>query len=176
MLPFDRYSGNGKELLGRLKQGGGTSRHGYGLRVFDQCGTSCVYCDRILDDSYESWLDISIDHVIPKSKNRTPWYSERKDWIEDLANIVTCCRACNEFLNGYRVKWDLPKNESEFFDLRDKAFVEKQNCARKRHQKERTLYKRWYAMRAEIRKARAAYEAGDYMTIDEYIAQQRKKA
>jgi hypothetical protein len=29
---------------------------------------------------------------------------------------------------------------------------------------------------AEIREARAAYQAGDYVTIDEYIAQQHEKA
>ena len=28
----------------------------------------------------------------------------------------------------------------------------------------------------EIREARAAYEAGDYVTIDEYVAQQEKNA
>lgn len=29
---------------------------------------------------------------------------------------------------------------------------------------------------AEIREARAAYESGDYVTIDEYVAQQEKNA
>jgi len=29
---------------------------------------------------------------------------------------------------------------------------------------------------AEIQEARAAYQAGDYMTIDEYIARRREKA
>jgi hypothetical protein len=31
------------------------------------------------------------------------------------------------------------------------------------------------AAQAEIREARAAYEAGDYVTIDEYIDQRRKR-
>jgi hypothetical protein len=31
-------------------------------------------------------------------------------------------------------------------------------------------------VQAEIREARAAYQAGDYVTIDEYIAQRRTKA
>ena len=30
-------------------------------------------------------------------------------------------------------------------------------------------------VQAEIREARANYEAGDHLTIDEYIAQRRKK-
>jgi hypothetical protein len=31
-------------------------------------------------------------------------------------------------------------------------------------------------VQAEIRKARAAYQAGDYVTIDEYVARRREKA
>ena len=31
-------------------------------------------------------------------------------------------------------------------------------------------------VQAEIREARAAYQAGDYVTIDEYIARRREKA
>ncbi len=31
-------------------------------------------------------------------------------------------------------------------------------------------------VQAEIREARAAYQAGDYMTIDKYVAQRHKKA
>ena len=31
-------------------------------------------------------------------------------------------------------------------------------------------------VQAEIREARAAYQAGDYVTIDEYIARRRRKA
>jgi len=31
------------------------------------------------------------------------------------------------------------------------------------------------AVQAEIREARAAYQAGDYITIDEYIAGRRRK-
>jgi hypothetical protein len=31
-------------------------------------------------------------------------------------------------------------------------------------------------VQAEIREARAAYQAGDYVTIDEYIIQRREKA
>lgn len=32
------------------------------------------------------------------------------------------------------------------------------------------------AVQAEIREARAAYQAGDYMTIDEYVARRHEKA
>ena len=36
------------------------------------------------------------------------------------------------------------------------------------------LWERDPAVQAEIREARAAYQAGDYVTIDEYIAPKRR--
>lgn len=54
-----------------------------------------------LSEPYEAWLDVSIDHVIPRGTVKRLGYPQ--DWVEDIANLVTSCRACNEFLNGYRV-------------------------------------------------------------------------
>lgn len=149
MLPFDRYPGNGRKLLGKPAQGDGTCRHSYGPPVFDQCGMSCAYCGRSLDSPYESWLDISIDHVIPRS---AAWYSQCSEWIDDMANIVTCCRACNEFLNQYKVDSPPPNDLSEFFELRNRVFVEKREHACKRHREERDWYERWVRLKAEEKK------------------------
>jgi len=63
--PFDRYEGGGRRLLGKPAWGNGSSRRGYGLVVFDQCGSVCVYCGYDMGAAYESWLNLSIDHVIP---------------------------------------------------------------------------------------------------------------
>ena len=41
---------------------------------------------------------------------------------------------------------------------------------------EEDLWERDTAVRPEIQEARAAYQAGDYVTIDEYIAQRQGKA
>jgi len=41
---------------------------------------------------------------------------------------------------------------------------------------EEDLWERDSAVRSEIQEARAAYQAGDYVTIDEYIAQRQGKA
>ena len=41
---------------------------------------------------------------------------------------------------------------------------------------EEDLWERDPAVRSEIQEARAAYQAGDYVTIDEYIAQRQRKA
>ena len=43
-------------------------------------------------------------------------------------------------------------------------------------QAEEEVWEQDPTVQAEIQKARAAYQAGDYMTIDEYIAQRREKA
>ena len=140
MLPFDRYREKGRKLLGRPEQGDATCRHGYGLAVFAQCGLSCVYCGRFLGKPYDAWLDISVDHVIPRS---IFWSNERREWIEDIANMVTCCRACNEFLNRFKVDVPLPESLSAFFDLRDRIFLEKREHALRRHKEESGWYERW---------------------------------
>ena len=43
-------------------------------------------------------------------------------------------------------------------------------------QAEEELFERNADVQAEIREARADYEAGDYVTLDEYVARQRRKA
>lgn len=43
-------------------------------------------------------------------------------------------------------------------------------------QAEEELWEQDPTFQAEIQEARAAYQAGDYVTIDEYIAQQRDRA
>ncbi len=43
-------------------------------------------------------------------------------------------------------------------------------------QAEEELWERDARVQAEISEARAAYEAGDYVTLDEYLAQQQNEA
>ena len=140
MLPFDRYPSGGRQLLGTPGSGDGTARHGYGLPVLGACGTQCVYCERELGDSYEDWLSLSVDHVIPASPKRTTWAAMRTLWLHDLANLVTCCRACNEFHNGYKVTAQLPGSLSEFFVLRDRVFTDKLAIAQRAHAREIAFY------------------------------------
>jgi len=42
-------------------------------------------------------------------------------------------------------------------------------------QAEEEVWERDQAVQAEIQEARAAYQAGDYVTIDEYMAQRHEK-
>jgi hypothetical protein len=140
-LPFSTNRGAGRTLLGPAPLGDGSCRHGYGPPVFVECGTVCVYCGRELAAPYESWLDVSIDHVIPTESVGRLGYP--REWVRDMANLVTACRACNEFLNGYRVSDPVPTSVADFFALRDRHFLAKGNWVLERHARERRRYELW---------------------------------
>ena len=135
---FSRYRLAAAVPLGKPSQGDASCRHGYGLPVIKECGTSCVYCGRDLAGRYEDWLDLSVDHVIPVN---TPWAC--RPWLEDIANLVTCCRACNEFLNQFKCSSPEPASFGEFASIRDAAFLSKREQVLRRHQREREWYERW---------------------------------
>lgn len=137
-VPFNRYERGGRELLGIPAERDGTARHGYGPPVFAACGYQCAYCGFDMASPYEAWLNLSVDHVVPQHLAKAGW---PREWVLDLINLVTCCRACNEFLNGYRVQ-DLtpPPSLDAFLDLRDRVFAEKLGHAQKRHAVERERY------------------------------------
>ena len=136
MLPFERYQGRGRTLLGRPPDGDGSCRRGYGPSVFKECGTSCVYCGLAMGEFYRAWLQISVDHVVPRRMSASGYPIE---WILDITNCVTACRACNDYLQD-RIPDPPPQSLDLFFDLRDKVFATKLQAARKRHEVERTWF------------------------------------
>lgn len=134
--PFVRYTHSGLEPLGKSK--GGSARHDYGPPVFALCGFECAYCGFDMAEPYENWLSLSVDHVVPDYLTRAGWPA---NWVRDRFNLVTCCRACNEFLNGFRIlKIDPPATLEEFLAARDRAFDEKRSLAQRRHAIERDRY------------------------------------
>lgn len=140
MKPFDNYPNGGRSLCEPLL--GDNCRYSYGHVVVYYCGTDCVYCGADVAKDYRAWLSLSVDHVIPQNKLRDN-YNEK--WIYDLSNQVTCCRACNEFLNRFPVNSPPPQTLSEFHDLRDQVFADKRELARKRHAEEQAWHKTWRA-------------------------------
>jgi ADP-ribosyl-[dinitrogen reductase] hydrolase len=136
-LPFARYTGGGRLLLGRPRQGDVTARHGYGPPVFEECGYSCVYCGLDMQHAYGGWLQISVDHVVPRNAVARGFPVE---WIEDIANLVTCCRACNEFRNQFTVADRRPADSEAFFDLRDRVFAVRKANILARHAIEQASY------------------------------------
>src|SRR5205807_3637420 len=93
-VPVDPVVPSVPALLGRPSQGDGTCRGGYGIPVVERYGSACAYCGRDLAESYEAWLNLSVDHVVPRNAIAV---GVPEEWIEDLLNHVTCCRVCNEF-------------------------------------------------------------------------------
>jgi hypothetical protein len=113
-----------------------------------------TYCHRELESSYEAWLDLSVDHVVPRYLVRVAGFPS--EWIEDLLNLVTCCRGCNEFLNGYRVSVEVPPNLAAFLVLRDTVLADKRSRAAKRHDAERHRFDLWQHTLGRVPAQRAA--------------------
>jgi hypothetical protein len=123
--PFDSYPGGGRVLLGEPRDWA-NSRHGCGLdlqQVTRQ--TCCAYCGLSLVDTYEHWLLLSVDHVVPSRQALA--LGIPRHFSQDMLNLVLCCAGCNGFGNRYAVPvllatrredWDL----SAFLGLRDAVF------------------------------------------------------
>ena len=144
MKPFDDYPEGGYTILPKLK--GGNARRVYGHWFVENGQTSCVYCGMNLVDSYEHWLLLTADHVIPVSaKDRREGHrlGIPKNWHESYSNIVSACSGCNGFRNRYEVSWQEPKaswEESEFFEFRDRVFKEKAALICKARNNEMSFY------------------------------------
>ena len=138
MEPFDSYPPWLRENPRCL--GGGSCRTGYGLllqQITRQ--TKCAYCGLDMAGSYEYWLHMSLDHVIPGyMAKREGW----RTWVDNANNLVLCCSACNAFLNGFRIAADAaaPANFEGFERLRDSVFVQKKEQALQRHEHERRIF------------------------------------
>jgi hypothetical protein len=139
--PFARFPGGGRKPLGLNITTNGSFRTHYGPPVMALWGATCCYCERDLAVAYEAWLDASVEHIVPRQLSaKDGWPLE---WTEDLANQATCCRACNEFLNGFKVAEPKPASFEEFADVRDRVYLAKRAQVLRRHQKERSLYDWW---------------------------------
>ena len=139
MQPFESYPELGIVLLGGI--GGGTCRHDYGPKFQQRTGqTSCAYCGMSLVDTYEHWLQMAIDHVVPKS---VCWsLGIQTDWMEDCINKVLSCAACNGFKNRYQAPTNAlcPSSLEEFCSLRDELFAERRKIVAESHRSERAFY------------------------------------
>ena len=62
----------------------GTSLGGYGVSTYERDHCTCVYCG-FDGRSFDTWMQLSIDHVRPRSSGGT----------DDPENLVVACGACN---------------------------------------------------------------------------------
>jgi len=83
--PFESYPGHGRQLLGRVR--GSNCRGGYGPELMKKTRqTACAYCGMSLIETYEAWLQMQLDHVVPVGVARALLISA--DWYEDYLNRV----------------------------------------------------------------------------------------
>ncbi len=139
MDPFASYPHNGRTLLGPVK--GDTCRNGYGLKFMQKTGqTKCAYCGLDFVESYENWLTMVLDHVVPVSVCRA--LNLPVEWQEDCLNKVLACAACNGFRNRYKPSASIviPSSLVEFCVLRDRIFAERKQLIAQSHKKERAIF------------------------------------
>ena len=122
-LPFHAYPHRGQELLGAVT--GANCRHEYGLRFLQITGQhTCAYCGLNLVETYENWLTMALDHVVPDNVCKA--WGLPHNWKEDYSNRVLCCTACNTFGNRYTPKeYTCPTTLEEFYAVRDRIFLER---------------------------------------------------
>jgi len=147
MNPFASYPKWG-EVDPLPVRGMTTCRTGYAARLQQLTGqTSCAYCGMDLVDTFEHWLLVSVDHVIPQ--NVATKDASWGKWVHNLYNTVLCCSACNGFLNRFRLPLNAqaPATFDEFCRIRDEVFETRRKRLEKRWTEERAAYdsKPWQA-------------------------------
>ncbi|MEZ5943938.1 MAG: HNH endonuclease signature motif containing protein [Planctomycetaceae bacterium] len=138
-LPFDSYPDGGRKLLGRRSVT--NSRRGYGLELRKLTNqTCCVYCGLDIYVSYENWLLLQVDHVIPTTVGKR--LGIPSDWMEDYSNLVLACSGCNTFANQFddMTIQDSPRTTEEFHALRDRVFLARKPIIEEYQRKEREFF------------------------------------
>jgi len=122
MMPLDQYPGGGNERLGKCP--GGNCRHGYCLKLQRLTGqTTCAHCGLSLVNTYEHWLLMCADHVVPTGTGLALGIDSI--WLEDFCNRVLCCSGCNGFKNRFLLPAEsvVPAEIKGFVELRDAIFA-----------------------------------------------------
>jgi hypothetical protein len=141
MLPFDAYPGEGKALLGRVA--GSNCRHGYGMTFMQVTWqTTCAYCELDFVASFNAFLQMTLDHVVPRSVCKR--FILPNEWAEDCINKVLACSACNSFDNRFAPPQDCacPATLEAFCELRNRIFAERKARIAASRDKEQEFYKR----------------------------------
>jgi 5-methylcytosine-specific restriction endonuclease McrA len=78
----------------------GTSLIGYGAEIYEKYHYTCVYCG-FDGRPFDSWMQLSIDHILPKSMGGK----------DDPSNLVVACRACNSITSRMSFRKDQTPQE-----------------------------------------------------------------
>ena len=139
LQPFASYPDSGRALLGRVK--GANCRHEYGLQFMRKTEqTCCAFCGLDFAASYQNWLQMALDHVVPTRTGTVKCIPA--EWLDDSSNKVLACAACNGFRNRYRLSESevCPTTLDGFYDLRDRVFAERKALVMESHEWERTFF------------------------------------
>ncbi|MBM2810115.1 MAG: endonuclease [Chloroflexi bacterium] len=143
--PFGRYPGGGQKLLGSPPDWS-NCRSGYGLDLARVTGvTTCAYCGLDLTETFNQWLLMSVDHVIPKSEGTR--LGIEPAYINDMFNLVLACAGCNAFKNRYQLPGELAagldlRTPQGFVSLRDQVFAARARLIAERRALEMAEYER----------------------------------
>jgi len=101
--------------------------------------TRCAYCNLNLVDTYEHWLLMCVDHVVPIRWGKVKGI--REEWLYDISNMVLACSGCNGFRNRFESsRRRLPTSFSQFCKMRDKIFLERKRLIKKSRVKEKSFF------------------------------------
>ena len=89
----------------------------------------CVYCG-FKGDSFEKWLQLSIDHLIPKSQGGS----------DDSENLVTACNHCNSVTSSYQVPQEILAVDD--IDIQKKKIINEKKMIVVSHR--RSVFQRWH--------------------------------
>jgi hypothetical protein len=87
--------------------------------------------------TFEGWLQLSIDHVIPQQSQGAGYPAE---WILDATNVVSACMPCNGYFNRDPVLDAVPVTLDAFYDIRDRVFLERKARILARRDTERAWF------------------------------------
>ena len=100
---------NEKEIKNGCKGNSGTSLMGYSKDLFKKYDYTCVYCENYFGDSFENWMRLTREHVIPVSR----LIGDDEKYKNYDANLRVACSTCNNLANRetYDEFKDLPIDE-----------------------------------------------------------------
>ncbi len=104
MRPLDDYPEEGDTVLPKRK--GTIARREYGHWLVERGQTSCAYCETSLVDSYEHWLMLTAEHLVPVADRDRPRIP--KTWHESYSSIVLPCSGCKGLRNPCELTCQVP--------------------------------------------------------------------
>ncbi len=113
----------------------GTSLMGYSRDLFKKYDYKCVYCGKYFGGSFEDWMQLTREHVIPYKK-LTNEDAKYKDYEN---NLRVACAICNNM----RTRADFSEYDSLQIDERiERVLVAKKELILKRREE----FERFYEM------------------------------